>query len=192
MRRGEHLPARSDKEPVQGVRRGGHLPARSEEEHVQGVRRGEHLPAQSAKVPMQGLRGRGHLPAQSEKEPMQGVRRGQHLPAQSDKEQVQDVHSRQGRVHAAGSRGALRHINTSLCHCQSLLPPACIFRFSIRHTKIYCAHGLVHDLINDLIIIPPICVATRSFQYSPHTRRGRRDGRLDAPPAAPCLIVRQH
>ena len=50
VRRGEHLPARSAKEPLQGVRRvrrGGHLPARSDKEHVQGVRRWEHLPAQS-------------------------------------------------------------------------------------------------------------------------------------------------
>ena len=45
--------------------------------------------------------------AQPEKEHLQGVRRGEHLPAQSDKEPVQDVQSRQGRVIAAGSRGAL-------------------------------------------------------------------------------------
>ena len=89
MRWGGHLPAQSDKEPVQGVRRVEHLPARSDKEPVQGVRRGEHLPAQSAKVPVQGLRREGHLPAQSDKEP------------------VQDVRSRQGRVIAAGSRGAL-------------------------------------------------------------------------------------
>ena len=89
MRRGQHLPARSDKEHMQGVRRGEHLPARSEKERVQGVRRGEHLPARSAK------------------EPVQGVRRGGHLPAQSEKEPVQDVQSRQGRLDAARSRGAL-------------------------------------------------------------------------------------
>ena len=81
--------AQSEKRPVQGVRRGEHLPARSDKEPVQGVRRGEHLPARSAK------------------EPVQGVRRGGHLPAQSEKEPVQDVQSRQGRLDAARSRGAL-------------------------------------------------------------------------------------
>ena len=65
------------------------VPAQPRTESLQGVRRGEHLRAQSAK------------------EPVQGVRRGRHLPAQSHTEQVQDVHSRQGRVDAAGSRGAL-------------------------------------------------------------------------------------
>ena len=53
--------------------------------------------------------------AQSEKEQVQGVRRGAHLLAQSGKEPVQDVQSRQGRVHAAGSRGALDLINTGFC-----------------------------------------------------------------------------
>ena len=48
-----------------------------------------------------------HLPARSAKEPVQGVRRGGHLPAQSEKEPVQDVQSRQGRLDAARSRGAL-------------------------------------------------------------------------------------
>ena len=121
------------------------------------------------------------------------MRRGEHLPARSEKEQVQDVHSRQGRVHAAGSRGALRHINPKpSAIARAFCPPLVFSDFRIRRTEIYCAHGLVQDLINDLIIIPPICVATRSFQYSPHTRRGRRDGLLDASPAAPCLIVRQH
>ena len=55
--------------------------------------------------------------AQSAEEQVQGVRRGQHLPAQLDKEQVQDVYSRQGRVHAAGSRGALTE-----AHQHFLLP----------------------------------------------------------------------
>ena len=50
--------------------------------------------------------GAGAMRAQSTKEQVQGVRRGQHLPAQSDKEPVQDVQSRQGRLDAAGSRGA--------------------------------------------------------------------------------------
>ena len=35
------------------------------------------------------------------------MRRGEHLPAQAEKKQVQEVQSRQGRVHAAGSRGTL-------------------------------------------------------------------------------------
>ena len=56
------------------------------------------------------------MPARSDKEHVQGVRRGEHLPAQSAKEQVQDVHSRQGRVHAAGSRGALTLVHTGFCH----------------------------------------------------------------------------
>ena len=116
--------AQSAKKPVQRVRRGEHLPARSAKEQVQGVRRGEHLPARSEKEPVQGVRRVEHLPARSAKEHMQGVRRVEHLPAQSDKEQVQDLHSRQGRVHAARSRGALRHTHTSFCHCQCLLPPA--------------------------------------------------------------------
>ena len=34
------------------------------------------------------------------------------------------MHSRQGRVHAARSRGALRHTHTSFCHCQCPSPPA--------------------------------------------------------------------
>ena len=38
---------------------------------------------------------------------MQGVWRGEHLRARSEKEQVQNVQSGQGRVHAAGSRGAV-------------------------------------------------------------------------------------
>ena len=75
-------------------------------------------------------------PARAEKEHMQGVRRVEHLPAQSDKEQVQDVHSRSGRVHASGSRRALRHTHTSFCHCQCLLPPAWIFRSEHRHTNL--------------------------------------------------------
>ena len=107
VQRVEHLPARSGKEQVQGVRRGGHLPARSDKEPVQGVRRGEHLPARS------------------EKEQVQGVRRGEHLPAQSDKEQVQDVHCRQGRVHAAGSRGALISKHTGVRQNTDSSPFAC-------------------------------------------------------------------
>ena len=91
-----------------------HLPAQSDKEQVQGVRRWEHLPAQSDKAPLQGLRGGGHLPAQSEKEHVQGVRRGGHLPARSEKEQVQDVQSRQGRLDAAGPRGALKVTHTLL------------------------------------------------------------------------------
>ena len=51
----------------------------------------------------------------SAKEPVQGVRRGEHLPAQSEKVQVQAVPSRQGRVHAAGSRGALGSTRTGIC-----------------------------------------------------------------------------
>ena len=89
------------------MRRLEHLPARSEKKRVQGVRWGEHLPAQSDKEPLQGVRRGEHLPAPSEKEHVQAVRRGGHLPAQSHKEQVQDVPSRQGRLDAAGSRGAL-------------------------------------------------------------------------------------
>ena len=44
-------------------------------------------------------------------------RRGQreHLRAKSDEEQVQEVHSRQGRVDATGSRGALNSTHTSFC-----------------------------------------------------------------------------
>ena len=76
------------------------------------MRRKEHLPAQSAKEPVQEVRRsymRGeHLPAPSEKEPVQGARRGEHLPTPSEKEQVHDLQSRQGRVDATGSRGALR------------------------------------------------------------------------------------
>ena len=64
--------------------------------------------AQSEKEPVQGVRRGEHLPARSDKEPVQGVRRGEHLPAQSEKEPMQDMRqSRQGRVNAAGSRGAL-------------------------------------------------------------------------------------
>ena len=96
------------------------MPARSEKEHVQGVRRGEHLPAQSAKKQVQGVRRGGHLPARSEKEQMQGVRRVGHLPARSDKEQVQDVHSRQGRFDAAWSRGALALSYTGFTLARSL------------------------------------------------------------------------
>ena len=70
---------------------------RSDKEPVQGVRRGEHLQARSAK------------------ELLQGVRRGEHLLAQSDQEPMQDEQSRQGRVHAAGSRGALTSTHTSFC-----------------------------------------------------------------------------
>ena len=65
---------------------------------------------------MQGVRGGEHLPARSAKEPVQGVRRGEHLPARSEKEHVQDVQSRQGRLDAARSRGALNvtHTGSSL------------------------------------------------------------------------------
>ena len=58
LRRGEHLPAQSAKEPVQGLRRGDHLPAQSAKEHMQGVRRGDHLPAQSAKEQVQDVQSR--------------------------------------------------------------------------------------------------------------------------------------
>ena len=61
---------------------------------------------------MQGVRRIEHLPARSAKERVQGVRRVEHLPARSDKEQVQDVHSRQGRVDAEGSRGAVNVTRT--------------------------------------------------------------------------------
>ena len=69
-----------------------------------------------------------HLPARSEKERMQGVRRGGHLPARSDKEQVQDVQSRQGRVDAARSRGALELTEPGLlphlfCPCRVSFGP---------------------------------------------------------------------
>ena len=95
--------------------------------------------AQSEKEPVQGVRRGEHLPARSDKEQMQGVRRGEHLPARSEKEQVQDLHSRQGRVHAAGSRGALMHISTSFCHCQCFLPPDWISDLSI-NTQMNHAH----------------------------------------------------
>ena len=84
--------------------------------------------AQSAKEQVQGVRRGEHLPARSEKEHMQGVRRGQHLPARSAKEQMQDLHSRQGRVHAAGSRGALIDANSSFCPGQCHLPPVSFSR----------------------------------------------------------------
>ena len=58
-----------------------------------------------------------HLRARSDPEPVQGMRRWQHLPARSEKEQVQDVHSRPGRVHAAGSRGALTLVRTAAGFC---------------------------------------------------------------------------
>ena len=95
---------------------------------------------------------------------MQGVRRGQRLPAQSDQEQVQDVHSRQGRVHAAGSRGALRHTHTFFCTGQCLLPGLmCVllngkkqkFKSKLRHTEASCAHGPVQDLTTQ-----PTCSVT--------------------------------
>ena len=85
---------------------------------MQGVRRVEHLPARSDKERVQGVRRVEHLPAQSEKEPVQGVRRVGHLPAQSEKGPLQDVQSRQGRVHAAGSRGALDSTRTGFCAAQ--------------------------------------------------------------------------
>ena len=75
-----------------------------------------HLPAQSDKEPMQEVRRGGHLPARSAKEHVQGVRRGEHLPAQSNSEPVQDLQSRQGRVHAARSRGALELSSIGLNH----------------------------------------------------------------------------
>ena len=56
-----------------------------------------------------------HLPAPPEKEQMQGVRRGKHLPAQPHKELVQDVPSRQGRLDAARSRGAIVLSLTDSC-----------------------------------------------------------------------------
>ena len=67
---------------------------------------------------MQGVRRGKHLPARSDKERVQGMQRGEHLPAQSDKEQVQDVQSRQGRVDAAGSRGALTSIHISFAQAE--------------------------------------------------------------------------
>ena len=72
------------------------------------------------------------------------------MSAQSEKEHMQDVHSRQGRVHAAGSRGALRLTHTSFCPGQCLYPPSWIFRSKHRQTEIEIswAHGLVQDLIN--------------------------------------------
>ena len=112
-------------------------------------------------------------------ERVQGVRRGQYLPARSDTEQKQDVHSRQGRVHAAGSRGALRHTNTSFCPGQCLLPPSWIFRSKHRHTEIEiaCAHSLVQDWIKS----PPFRVApidrllcTCPRPLSHHFKRRRR------------------
>ena len=77
---------------------------------------------------MQGVRRGGDLPAQSHSEPVQGMRRGQHLPARSDKEQVQDVQSRQGRVDAARSRGALELTEPGLlphvfCPCRVSFGP---------------------------------------------------------------------
>ena len=77
---------------------------------------------------MQGVRRGGDLPAQSDSEPVQGMRRGQHLPARSDKEQVQDVQSRQGRVDAARSRGALELTEPGLlphlfCPCRVSFGP---------------------------------------------------------------------
>ena len=101
--------AQSAKERVQGVRRGGHLPARSDKEPMQGVRRGEHLPARS------------------EKERVQGVRRGEHLPAQSDTEYVQDVQSRQGRLDAAGPRGALNVTHTNISRANMTSGPHFLF-----------------------------------------------------------------
>ena len=168
-----------------GVRITDDLPARSGKEQMQGVRRGEHLPAQSGEEPVQGVRRGEHLPARSEKEHMQGVQRGQHLPAQSDKEQVQDVHSRQGRVHAAGSGGALRHTHTSFCPCQCVFPT-----LELSDISIDTQMTLARMALSKIWTISPICVGTRSFQYSSHTRGGRLDGRLDASPAAPCLILR--
>ena len=71
--------------------------------------------AQSAEELLQGVRRGEHLPAPSEKEHVQGVRRGGHLPARSDKEPMQDVQGRQGRVDAAGSRGALNFTHAFCC-----------------------------------------------------------------------------
>ena len=104
--------------------------------------------AQSAKEPVQGMRRGEHLRARSDPEPLQGMRRWQHLPARSEKEQVQDVHSRQGRVHAAGSRGALGTPTLDSANARSFCPPLVLSDFRIRHTEISCAHGFVPDLVN--------------------------------------------
>ena len=91
------------------------------------MRRGEHLPARSAKEQVQGVRRGGHLPARSEKERVQGVRRGEHLPAQSDTEYVQDVQSRQGRLDAAGPRGALNVTHTNISRANMTSGPHFLF-----------------------------------------------------------------
>ena len=93
-------------------------------------------PARPRTILLQALRGRRHLRAQAAKEPVQGVRRGQHLPAQSDQEQVQDVHSRQGRVHAAGSRGALGTPTLDSANARSFCPPLVFSDLRIRHRNI--------------------------------------------------------
>ena len=98
---------------------------------MQGVRRVEHLPAQSAKEQVQGVRRGEHLPAQSNKEHVQGVRRGEHLPAHPDKEPMQDVRSRQGRVHAARSQGAVDSTHIGFC------PDSGAFRSPGRFSRVY-------------------------------------------------------
>ena len=113
------MPARSGKEPAQGVQRGEHLPAPAEKEPVQGVRRGEHLPASADKEQVQGVRRGELLPARAEKEPMQGVRRGEHLRAPAEKVPMQGVQTIEGqwgrsvRHHEQGT-GAINMLSTPL------------------------------------------------------------------------------
>ena len=113
------MPARSGKEPAQGVQRGEHLPAPAEKEPVQGVRRGEHLPASADKEQVQGVRRGELLPARAEKEPMQGVRRGEHLRAPAEKALMQGVQTIEGqwgrsvRHHEQGT-GAINMLSTPL------------------------------------------------------------------------------
>ena len=57
MRGGEHLPAPTPKEPMQGVRGREHLPAPAHQEHMQGLRGREHLPATAREERLQGVRG---------------------------------------------------------------------------------------------------------------------------------------
>ena len=131
--------------------------------------------AQSAKERVQGVRRGEHLPARSEKEHVQGVRRGGHLPARSEKEQVQDVQSRQGRLDAAGPRGALKVTHT-LLHTG----------FSQRHigsANVLDNAGLGHiqRLHSELLMCQPRWLQALSISLSRRGLKTTRDSRSHPP-----------
>ena len=107
---------------------------------------------------MQGVRRVEHLPARSDKESVQGVRRGEHLPAHPDKEPMQDVQSRQGRVHAARSRGAVDSTHIGFC------PDISAFRSPGRFSRVYISLRRRYRIIGS---IADRCAPTCSLVDAP-------------------------